>query len=945
LFEKSETFFFLVKFVRNTLSRWTGFSNARSVIAASSKKNYSSCSRGLLLMLFLGAVLAPAGARASVLIARVDRNGSCVGLLEVGDAILYLNSTPIRTTSDVHSFIGASRPNQTIIVTTQHSTAIVRLGGETRAKMGLGITNVNKSVLFDETVHLSRPRLPSVERPSPKGQAVVLVALAVCLIAAGLASTRESSTKLLRRTWNAIGRSSGSRDAAWLFVLSFCVRGVYSLAYLVRFGFHSANVLELWFYVDVAKGNRGFLSPFDPTVYVLRFFGILSPEKVPFYATVICAVSLASLAPVLVYILVRDLHGPKAGFLSGLVYGLLVQPITLSTVSFTHHLVQIPLSLAFLILSNRAIASRGKKRVAYVFSAVLIAVVDYFVNVEIFVYAVIAYFLVLAATLRWMLKEKGMDSQKAFAIIMLGIVIVLVPVHVYFDDIVSTAISLTPKQQAAEGEVELIHPPNLQFVTALPLPNVVYLRFYGVFLLLIPFGVYVAFERRDLTPFLLLALGVLVSLHWTRGSRLTDIGVACLAGLALANWREEWALATGIVALPLSVLFLVYLPFTYLQQYFIICAGLFVAAFLVKKVKWPKTLALGAAIAYSLAVCTTGLLILELPQSTEAEYDALTWLSQHSHPGEKIITSLDRGHLPEAIAGLDSVSDEYEPRPEIAKAFFETEELAARTLAEYNVSYVMVTSDDLRVGSSPDGTLSVNVGGYITYQGHLSQPEIPLVLVFRLTYPDGNLRYFEELYVSRHGGTTVRIYRLRRDLLEVAERPEARRRTTLSMILRNPNGEELNAHIPLAITDSSGTLVALDSVDVTLGANETRSLAIDYALRPREGLKLELFEEQFSQRRTGSWPVSGYVWASGSGLAVFRCLTASGTSYEFASFVRPGLNLVSQEVEGLGREDPIIAITIDHEAGPKIRMGVTRASFAWPPSRLEPVQIVFSEID
>jgi len=143
--------------------------------------------------------------------------------------------------------------------------------------------------------------------------------------------------------------------------------------------------MELWFYVDVAKGHGYFLNQLDPTRYILRFFGLLSPEETPFYATVACAMILASLVPVILCFLVRERQSELTATLTGILYAFMVQPVTLSCASFTHHIIQTPLPLLFLLFLTRAIKRSGAERIAYFALTVFTGIMDFFVNYEILV--------------------------------------------------------------------------------------------------------------------------------------------------------------------------------------------------------------------------------------------------------------------------------------------------------------------------------------------------------------------------------------------------------------------------------------------------------------------------------------------------------------------------------------------------------------------------------
>jgi len=861
-----------------------------------------------ILSLAIILALSFSAAKGSVVVARVDENGSCTGLLSIGEEILYLNQTPIQTTADVHSYLAGTRPNQTLLLTTNRQTLVVRLVGESTGKLGIGITNVNKTLLYDQTVNTSDISVPSDSGPEELagGVQAVSVGLFASLLVLLLSSARQRGNRLAR-AMDSVGSLRGRRPnvlaAIVLFGVSFAVRLVLTIAYLLRFGSHATNVLELWFYVDVAKGNRYFLSPFDPTIYILRLFGLMSPEEIPFYATILCALILSSIVPVLLYFLVKDLHGPKAGFLSGLIYGCMVQPIALSTVCFTHHLTQIPVSLLFLLTLNRAVSHRGRNRAQYLICSAGSAVLGYFINEEIFLYILIGYVIVGIAVVRWLLQSYNRDTGRAFALAMLVIGVIAMPLTLYYDRMVSIATSLTSKEPLPKSGVQLIHQPEVQFVTAVTLPPVVYLRFYGVLLILLPFGIYASSKQRDLLPYLLLVLGLVVSVHWARGSRILDIGVALLAGIALGNWKGTWTLPALFMAAPVAGLFLIFLPMSYLQAYFAVSLCCLMFTLLYPRVHHPHMMAAVIAISCSIAVSAVGLIVLETSQSTQAEFEALAWLKENSHPGEKILTALDRGHLPSAIANLQSVSDEYNYGAHIAKAFYETEELAAVTLSEYNVSYIMVSTDDLRIQTDASGHSKMSIRGYIQYDQEFEDQEIPLLTMFRLTYPRDRPRYFEEIDRREHLGTTVRLYRVKNELLGSAKRPHPSNRTTLSIVIRNPADSAFRAWVPLVIVQPTGAVRMVDSLTVDLDAGKTVSLAYDYHIPPTQALSLAIERSSVEAVTNGTRTVRGFVSVSEEGLFLFEYLLTNGDIRSHAETLPPGGTFFAHDVSADGESN------------------------------------------
>jgi hypothetical protein len=821
----------------------------------------------------------------------VDQNGSCAGLLNIGERILYLNTTPIDVTDNVHAYLADTKPGQTLLITTNRQTSVVRLGGTEKGRLGIGIINLNRTVLFKEEMEFYQqdiPRSPGVDDVTAATLAITgASATIICLIVVLLLyHPRGNVSRLVDRFDAYIGsKQNALSHSLLLFTISFIGRAMLSVSHMFKFGFHSTNVLELWFYVDIANGHRHFLNPLNPTVYLLRLFGILSPEEIPFYSTMILGILLASTVPVIIYFLARDLHDSRTALFAGLIYSLLVQPIELSTVSFTQHLTQIPICLLFLFCLNRSISRRGASRLTYFTAAIIFAVLGYFVNVVIFIYAFLGYVAVSIAILRWLLRERGLDDERSFAVLMLAVTLLAVPLYLYFDDIASFSSSLTAKQKV-EPSVNFVNEPKIQFVTSVPLAPIGYLRFYGPLLLFIPLGIIVSCRQKRILPYLLLIFGLLISMNWTRGSRILDIGVSLIAGLALAKWKATWNFTSLFIIAPMSLFIFSFLPLTPVHLIFLVTLGTILFGIVrYERIKFPF-IALSSALIFSLVMCTTGLL-LGNPQSTEAEYLALTALSDESTPGQRILTAMDRGHIPETITSLLSVSDEYSPRPGIAKAFFETEELAALNLAEDNVTYVMVVDTDLRLGPNQS---TIATKGYVVYEYEMRSNEIPFLTVFRLTYPDKGLKHFRECISLTDRGTTARIFEVDQSSLEARDRPSIAKRITASMILRNPNNKRIEAWIPLQILKHDGSLYGLDSISLEMPPNSMISVGIDYQLTPRRDLEVRIMDDYIEMRDPAKASVAGFTRSGSPALFNFTYTDESGRRF---SFLQPLTNRVS----------------------------------------------------
>jgi hypothetical protein len=182
-----------------------------------------------------------------------------------------------------------------------------------------------------------------------------------------------------------------------------------------------------------------------------------------------------------------------------------------------------------------------------------------------------------------------------------------------------------------------------------------------------------------------------------------------------------------------------------------------------------------------------------------------------------------------------AVSDEYNFNPQIAKAYFETEELAAVTLDEYNVSYVMTISSDASVLWQSEQSGRLYTRGYINYGLYLLGKEIPYLLVVRLTYPDGKLKYFREVHAVTDNATglVTRIYEVTPES-NVRHPYDPAKRTTLSLVLSNDGEPARLAWVPYTIVhQGSGNLILVDSLVVDLDSDSAATVIVDYLTTPQ----------------------------------------------------------------------------------------------------------------
>lgn len=156
------------------------------------------------------------------------------------------------------------------------------------------------------------------------------------------------------------------RIALIIFIVSILGRIILNFVFFGRYGNHSVHFLETWYYYGVAKGIFKLL-PLDPTTHILKFVGWISPDALLIYIIMASGVILTSFTAVLIFLLTREIHDKKTGFIAGMIYAFTVTPLILSTASFTHDHVQMPIIISTLLITVLAMKSGGYRKNYFIF--------------------------------------------------------------------------------------------------------------------------------------------------------------------------------------------------------------------------------------------------------------------------------------------------------------------------------------------------------------------------------------------------------------------------------------------------------------------------------------------------------------------------------------------------------------------------------------------------
>ena len=332
------------------------------------------------------------------------------------------------------------------------------------------------------------------------------------------------------------------RTMLYAFLFALSARLLVTVIFFLRWGFHSAGGIELWYYYGVAKGTFDLYSVWDPSWWILRALGALFPGEA-LLSSVHCAASLtSSLNAALFCLLVSKLHDKRTGLLAGLIYGSMAQPIFNSAATVTHDVFAYPFLILSLLGAVMLFKSTGRARL--LFAGVCLC--------SLFIGAHIGpAVLVAAGALCVFLAWQGVKAlacpgarggQIAFAVYLAGIIAAAIIVYYFVMpglmekvyDLAMATRGVDVRAQIKAGAGDLL-PAS---------PGDYWLRF-NFLLFFLPIGLYMAFKKGDALCWGLVVCGFLASLAADRGTRFLAFGVALTGALAFIDWRTiyGWVLA------------------------------------------------------------------------------------------------------------------------------------------------------------------------------------------------------------------------------------------------------------------------------------------------------------------------------------------------------------------------------------------------------------------
>jgi len=333
-----------------------------------------------------------------------------------------------------------------------------------------------------------------------------------------------------------------------LFLFAFLLRAALNLYFFLTYGWFSSNLIEIWFYYGVAQGIFH-LSPLDPTRWILRLAAFLVPPGVLYPATAFAGALVSAAGPLLVYLWIRRSVSEKAGLRAGLITAVLPSSLTLCLANFSHDLVQLPMVILFwLLISAAERAPSSRDRWIHFVAATVVAAFGLAVGP--LMAAALVGVLLYVPWRAFQATRSGSPSEGAAAAFAAGLIVVNSVLYLLMRDrLLDLLAPLALKARAIDLRAQVeITVGDLQ-----PLPPDSLWNRYTLLLFFIPWGLWVAYRRRDFLLLSLFLFGTALSLAVNRGTRLLDPIVAALIALGWANWSRNGLKATASAMLILLV--------------------------------------------------------------------------------------------------------------------------------------------------------------------------------------------------------------------------------------------------------------------------------------------------------------------------------------------------------------------------------------------------------
>ncbi|MCX6349531.1 MAG: glycosyltransferase family 39 protein [Candidatus Aureabacteria bacterium] len=566
----------------------------------------------------------------------------------------------------------------------------------------------------------------------------------------------------------------------FLFLFAFLLRAALNFYFFLSSGWFSSNLIEIWFYYGVAQGAFP-LSPLDPTRWLLKLLFVLVPAGALYQAIAFSGALLSAGTAVLVYLWIRRSASEKAGVWAGLIMAVLPSSLTLCLANFSHDLVQLPMVVLFwLALTVASRASARTPRLGAALAAAILAVLG--IAVGPLMAAAVIGFLFYLVWLAFRAACSGKPSGRAVAVFTAALVLVNAVLYLVMNEhLLRVLAPLAVKMRGIDLAAQVaITVGDLQ-----PLPPESLWNRYNLFLFFIPWGLWIAYRRRDFFLLPLFFFALALSLAVNRGTRLLDPIIAALIAPGWANWSWNGLKATagtmiailGMNLIPASIwnipgtlrldipLRSALALFTDFRRLFSgpaplrqhVLIALLIVAFLALAVAWLFSLRSRrrwlAPLLFILTLAGEAgwvLISAAQPASEQLEYEAYRILDERSRPGEKIFAAWNQGFFIPSVTHLTPITTPDRIDIPLTALYWADETEAYEELKRRGVTYVHVNSryfgltgvDPVRDSYSMRGNTIIG-----PRPDHIRTfSRMRKTFLYRLNYEPETLRLFRMIY-------------------------------------------------------------------------------------------------------------------------------------------------------------------------------------------------------
>lgn len=609
-----------------------------------------------------------------------------------------------------------------------------------------------------------------------------------------------------------------------------------------RWGWRAVNHVELMFYTGVARGTHvKFLAGGyqDPTSWILRIIGFVLPESLTQYGVEFASIFLASLTGFLLYLVVRERFGEKLALASGLIHVFTVESLALSTVSYTHDHLQLPLILLLLLLASKYVGAGEARKKLYLISALLVLYFGLRVNPVILVGAGLCIVYAIQSYIPGHQRQSFMSS----------LVIITVFTGVFL---------LPPVIKSYTGGLPQGEAGSLDIV---PLSKTNFWVRFNVLLILAPAGILVAYRRADSVSILLFLVGVFSAFYMDRGSRFITLGLPVLAAHALEGWEKRYLKPTavfGALLLGYSHFFLT--PHPAFQAIYLAAAVLTVIILDSQKGRVGQVIVVFAI----LGLIVNLIHITEVDAKrivTQAEYEALKWLSKVD--GNRVLSEWDLGYMAEVVSGKQSVSNPGEIRRQFHDDLWLMQEQSAKSLGQGKVSHVLVNSNNFNLVKQSAQQVYYSLAGGLVFRPESSPPVelAPYTTIYALRYNKSTQKYFRLVWGKEDDSTGKQVY-----LYEVGQVQVPDSRASVGVVFSNSaDMKNVSLTISYVVTGGSRQSIMLtDEIrpgvsDVVYWLNHRQAGSCSVDVSPPSGSWRYFGNATFTSSSAGNYSVKVFL--------------------------------------------------------------------------------------